>query len=162
MDQEKFILASQEGHLDQIRTMSNISEVGEDMYGRTMLHYACWNGHLEIVNFLLENSVTNQITQDNFGFTPLHLVHFEHKDYLPGFQKVYANEYARNLKESYFPTDVAIGKFRFRHTSIKNKLKITKLLISCGADVNARNQFNCTPLHYAAANGVVAVLCYLH
>jgi len=33
--------------------------------GRTPLHYACWYGHLEIVNFLVSNSHADISTTDN-------------------------------------------------------------------------------------------------
>ncbi|XP_065565858.1 serine/threonine-protein phosphatase 6 regulatory ankyrin repeat subunit A-like [Artemia franciscana] len=47
------------------------------------------------------------------------------------------------------------------HCGAKGKLGVCKLLISNGANVNALNKFNQTPLHYAAELGKVATCKFL-
>jgi hypothetical protein len=57
-----------------------------DQYGLTALHYACWNGHIECVKFLImnpygvdvhsqRNSCINM--KSELGYTPLHLLALE-------------------------------------------------------------------------------------
>lgn len=160
MTKEDFIIAGQNGDLDKIKQAENISEISsfQDEYGRTPLHYACWNGQYEIVKFFNDSEAINPNKQDEFGFTPLHLTQFEHKDYRPGPEDYYKDDWARNPGEKGFPGNVPIREYRFAKIEIKNKPEITKLLIKSGADVNSYNQFGCTPLHYAASNGDVDVL----
>ncbi len=159
----KFILASQEGDLEKIRLMDSLSKACDfsDEYGRTALHYACWNGHLEIVKYLVEDKKMDVNVTDISGFTPLHFVLFEHKDYRPGFEKYWEDDYARNPREKGFPGNRPIGAYRFKHVEINDSFEITKLLVSSGANINSYNDFDCTPLHYVAANGDLDILILL-
>jgi ankyrin repeat protein len=40
-------------------------------YGETLLHLAAMKGHLSIIEFLIENGLTDIDSRDNMGYTPL-------------------------------------------------------------------------------------------
>ena len=72
------IIASSEGHVDIVLALvsSGADVDARDMFlGRTVLHYACDFGHLQIVRVLLDNgSKPNKM--DDFNLTPLMLAIF--------------------------------------------------------------------------------------
>ncbi|KZT11209.1 uncharacterized protein LAESUDRAFT_258401 [Laetiporus sulphureus 93-53] len=104
--------------LDRLKTYlasspSAINSVG-GKNSLTPLAAACWNGHLDVVNLLLDNPIhlADPDVPSRYGRTPLHIV--------------------------------------TTHARIR-RMEIVRALIDAGADVDARDEDDFTPLMYAVA-----------
>ncbi|MHC4661446.1 MAG: ankyrin repeat domain-containing protein [Planctomycetota bacterium] len=93
--------------------------------GQTALHAAAANGHLEMVEYLIENGADVNITDED-GDTPLHYMDIE----APRFRT--PEPPSREDEQN-----VDTGKI----------LKIAKFLLSNGAEINKKNSRGWTPLH---------------
>ena len=90
--------------------------------------WACKNGHLEVVRFLIENNA-NINAKSNKGFTPL--IHACIKGHLEIAKLLIDNHADINIKDSFLFTAL-VWAYRNRH------FEIAKLLIDAGADVNVK------------------------
>ena len=153
--------------------------------GETVLHLAVKYGHKRIVNFLLTQEV-NVNAQNVSGDTPLHYAaetgRFEFVEVLLAHG---ANAHARNRQRwAFLPLaggernaeivkflsvageEEAVGKNRgetpLHQAAQSGNEQTVRVLLTHGADVNARSMYNGqSPLHLAAANGNPAVLALL-
>ena len=116
----------------------------KDGHGRTVLHLACQNGHLNIVQVIESHLDSEEIYElcDNDGNTLLHLAcQSQNKNVvLHLIDKGRTSVDARNnSKEA--PIHVAA---QFHST------EIVTILLKQGADIESRDSSCCTPLHHAA------------
>ncbi|EFC43681.1 predicted protein [Naegleria gruberi] len=72
----EFFVACQESDLDSVKSYiedKNLNVNTKDLvgYGQTALHYACWNGSLKLVEYLLSKEASVDALND-YKQTPLH------------------------------------------------------------------------------------------
>lgn len=167
--QSLLLLATRDGDLQRVKhlvedyTDSELSIIDcENFAGNTPLHVAILRGHVEIVAFLV-NSGANIYHQNKHGCTPfeeaclkVRLVTLENKYHPESIQTI------NNFKK--IVMIFLSKKFNLNATSSKSKSYLGELastdavdamqiLFNCGADVNIRDQFGWSPLHYAAMHG---------
>ena len=115
-----------------------------DNYGENLLHYACRNGNLAIVEILLDK-IVNLNLGNRFKFTPLHL------------GSLYGNLEVVKLLLLDKNVDINarddLGKTPLHLSSLYRYLEISKVLLDKGADINAKDNFNEIPLHYSSKYG---------
>jgi len=121
----------------------------KDKNGKTILHLACQNGHLDVVNgldCLLDPEQLSRIYElcDKEGNTLLHLACQYQKENVVRhlINNKGANIDARNnsrAKEA--PIHIA-AQFQSK--------KIINILLEKGADIESEDANGCTPLHHAA------------
>jgi len=116
----------------------------KDGHGKTVLHLACQNGHLHIVQVIETHVDSEEFYElcDNDGNSLLHLAcQSQNKDvvlHLIGERNAKID--ARNNSEE-APIHVAA---QFQST------KIVDILLKQGANIESRDASGCTPLHHAA------------
>ena len=140
----------------------------DTLIGDTPLHYAVWDGYLQIVEILLANEVDPN-AKNNFEKTPLHYVVMQgaflpsRKDFDPDLHSALWNRY-KNIIEVLIaggadPDSKDNNRESPLHlaTDIGDKAIIMmEALIANGADPNARNKWNETPIMSAAWLGYKA------
>jgi ankyrin repeat protein len=133
---EELIEAASENNVPEVRRLLG---AGADVNathkcGRTPLHWACSKGHGQVFKELLEYGADIE-AKDNISFTPLHLACL--------------NEHVAIVIELLSPTDSNHGATT---TSILGKRK------SRGANIEAKDNEDYTPLHYASIHDGVAIV----
>ena len=137
----------------------------DTLIGDTPLHYAVWDGYLQIVEILLANEVDPN-AKNNFEKTPLHYVVMKgaflpsRKDFDPGLHSALWSRYKDiiealiaggadpNSKDNLGTTPLYLAM------SIGDKaLILIENLIAGGADPDSKDKWNGTPLHSAAYLG---------
>ena len=126
-------------------------DINETMGGFTPLHISAECGHLELVNFLLQNRAEVNARNDR-DWTPLHAAAFNgHLEVVKLLLTKGANVNARVIN----------GCTPLQYAVENGHEMIAIILLKHGANVNAMNKFNCTPLHHAAKNGFEEIVKYL-
>jgi ankyrin repeat protein len=113
--------------------------------GQTLLHLACQNGHLHIVNFLLGYGVQAS-TPNQEKEHPIHLAaRFGHVFIV---ERLLEYGVEVNARGAYGRTPLHIAVYNLRPLTVN-------LLLDKGADINAKasNDQNKTPLHEAVIHG---------
>jgi len=176
--------AAQEGDLAKVKNLiaQRAGINAEGQHGETALHLAASHGRKQTVNFLLTcGAVVN--VQDEDGNTPLHYA--AGKGYLDVVELLLtAQADVRTRNSQHWGLlylagerdnieiiniltipDGKAGTWRNRgetplHRAAQSgNLEIVQLLLTHGAEVNARNEYNGqTPLHIAAGQGNLAVV----
>lgn len=152
-------LAAKNGHAEAfqflIKNRSNYRAI--DKYSNNTLHYAVKGGSLDIVELLLERGFNKDTRNNNsknihMGVTPLQIaVKKGHLEIVKTLIKSGANfkvliQYnTQSINKENNPLHTAARK---GYTEIANYLVLEKQM-----DVNARNDWDLTPLHFAAING---------
>jgi len=156
-----------------VKAGANIEKSNDS--GETPLYNAAIHGNIEIVKFLIESGANINTVDGISNYTPLHVAIF-----CPGYDldiNAYKNYFniATLLIKSGANLNVESSQHRtplhiLVNSSIrinvdfddkdanelhKDVIKIAKLLIQGGANVNAVDNFNNTPLHYAFKVDVV-------
>ena len=129
-----------------------------DQYGRTALHYATENKHMEValVKYLVETGRCDPNYVDQYGRTALHYAtenkHMEVVKYL-----IETGRCDPNCVDKYGNTPL--------HFAVKNKymeVALVKYLVETGrCDPNYVDQYGRTALHYAVKNKHMEVVKYL-
>ena len=149
--------AARNGDLDQVRSL--VEELGVNIvndhsqahYEMTPLHFASDNGHLPVVQFLMESGADVN-DRDRWGQTPVHFA--SGKGHLPIVQHLMehgADIHDRNVLEM-TPLHIA---------SKQGHLSIVQHLVEHGADVSAQECDGNTALHLARSRDHTAVVHYL-
>ena len=131
--------AAEYGELERVHV-----EQGEDKnkisFGFTPLYAASHNGHLTVVQYLVEQGADME-KDDSDGWTPLTIACFEgHLDVVRYLLEQGANRDKANKRYT-TPLHLAAGE---------GHLEVTKLLMVYGADLNARNKTGDLPIDVAA------------
>ncbi|XP_065668345.1 serine/threonine-protein phosphatase 6 regulatory ankyrin repeat subunit B isoform X5 [Hydra vulgaris] len=126
----------------------------ETEFGYTCLHLAAKNGHEETVRQLLnvEKIVVEQRTTKN-GLIPFHLA------MSGGHIDVASLLLSRSAEQINFKC--FLGRTALHYAASNYQLKLVRLLIAQGADINEPDNNGMTPLHCAAEAGIIENVIYL-
>lgn len=126
----------------------NMKARNEGQKGMTALHYAAYNNHYEMANYILRHGGKTNIKSTGANVTPLH----------------FASEYADkklilllidrgadvNAKDK-------LGLTALHKAAFKGRTKIVRLMAKEGAEIDAEDNLGRTPLHWAARYGKIDV-----
>ncbi len=143
--------ACRHGFLSQvqflIRQDASLVNKHTDKHHTMPLHWAAYNGHLEIVKALLKNGArVNTVRYDMV--TPLHFA--VENDHLEIVVELLANGAKVNANDSRLTP--------LHWAAYNGHLEIVKALLAKGARVNTLRDYEVTPLHFAAYNGHLEVV----
>ena len=136
--------------------LNGVSVNEADYDGRTALHLAACEGHIECVEYLLECKA-NVHSKDRFGGTPLEDAVRHNFDVRNAKQvQTILRGQGSSLKNSL--TNYTIKMCEYAATGMIEKIVV---LLENGVDVGQGDYDGRTPLHLAACNGQTAVLEFL-
>ena len=146
----QLIDAARDGHLALVeRALRNGADVNDDFldfFGTTPLHWACWGGHLNVVEYLLTFHDANVEAADTGGQTPLHVACYHGR---LSVVRYLLTHHGANLEASddngWTPLHLAILQ---RHLDV-----VRYLLTSHHANLEATDNNQETPLHWACETG---------
>ncbi|AOP31871.1 ankyrin [Volepox virus] len=127
----------------------------EDIYGRTLLHRCIYNyneSYNELIEMLLNNG-SDVDKKDVHGNTPFILL-CKHDIYNTDLFELFLDR--ANIDSTDFN-----GYTPLHYVSHSNKYDFVKLLISKGANVNARNKFGTTPFYCGIIHNISLIELYL-
>ena len=150
-------VAALEGHKEiaQVLLANKANYMVRSKSGNTPLHSAASSGNRDLVALLLTSKAdVNAKTSD--GFTPLHFA--AEKAHLDVVKVLLANQAKVDARGEGNPLlyDCGSTPLLLLSNSIEpddRQIKVAKLLLANGADVNAKNKTDFTPLHFAAWKG---------
>ena len=137
----------------------------KDSHGRTPLHYAVINNHLEVVRYFINEQHCDPMTTDNDGNTPLHLackhghIHAVYCLLFTGKLDPLARN--RNGETALFiqnhKTTLPLLHLAAHHGWMDIVIEI---ITKYKCDTNCKDSHGRTPLHYAASNNHLEVVRY--
>ena len=144
-------IATQKGHADIVRYLVSAGAPvnAQNKGGFTSLMRACFKKRSEIVSFLL-NHGADLNTQDREGTAALHLAC--HKQMTAGVELLLAHGADHSLRGREGSTPLMYACFKKSNLAIMDH-SILILLLSAGAEPNAQNDNDSTPLIVAAYYG---------
>ena len=144
--------AAYEGDLEKVKKIieRHPNQINvRDKMDFTPLHLASGKGHTEIVEFLLNHGADTEL-EICTGHTPMMLAAWYAGDGKYETIKTLLEHGAKvNHKEN------GDGSTALHYAAIYSGEKVINLLISYGADVNARGEYQITPLHKAAMHNKI-------
>ncbi|KAF8795282.1 Ankyrin-3 like protein [Argiope bruennichi] len=130
--------------VDYLIEVANTPIDDRDIDGKTPLHYACENGHLDVTKYLIKHKAKTN-SKDVFGYSPMYYA----------IAKSH-NEIANFLMEKEYSVNVIVGPCKLTALHIaagKGCLDMINSLLKKGANVNFLSDMHIVPLHYAAKGG---------
>jgi ankyrin repeat protein len=158
----ELIAAANENNLPEVERLLS---VGADVHakgygGDTLLHMACYSGHVQVFQALREHGADIEAT-NNRGFTPLHdactmchlsvVIELLSPNDTNGATSRGANIEAKDID----------GNTPLHRASRSGLLPVVKALVSGGANILARNNDGRPPIHDAVRRGKSEVAKYL-
>jgi len=139
-----------------------------DEEGRTPLHHAVKDNRLDIVKLLVESGADVN-APDNYGLTPLHYaVHCGYEKLVDFLLRHGADPNAKDIGgntplhisafEGHPATIILPLELGSRSEEPETYMRIAKLLIKSGADVNMKNNGGRTPLHAAVLQNRIDIV----
>ncbi|KAL8800854.1 MAG: hypothetical protein Q9182_004874 [Xanthomendoza sp. 2 TL-2023] len=129
--------------------LSQGTNVDADFHGITPLHIACEQGHVEVVQSLLDFNADTNIRGDNDGRNALHLAA---RSSVPAIVRLVLNQGVEvNARSSDKMTPLHIA-------CLQENVEIVQSLLDFNADINLHNNKGENPLHFAARSGVPAIV----
>jgi ankyrin repeat protein len=122
----------------------------KDKFSRTALHYASEKGHKNLAAFLIDRGADKTI-KDAWGKT---------YDQIKGEEDGATIIVVPGATSDVQKKD-ADGNTALHRECLKGNVDGVSLLVSKGADINARNNAGYTPLHSAAEKGKISVIQFL-
>ena len=123
--------------------------VNKDVKGEndfTPLHFAVWNGHINVINFLIgKNADVN--AKDYWGRTPLHLAAEKIND---NIARALFTHPEIDINAETYDKPKANKRTPLHIAARSGRLKTLKALLEKNPTVNAQDNNNDTPLHLAA------------
>ena len=137
----------------------------KDSHGRTPLHNAVRNNHLEVVRYLINEQHCDPMTRDNKGDTPLHIAckhrHPHIVQYLLSTGKVDPLAKNKKGKTPIFNGDDTNTQPLLHLAAHHGWMDIViDLITKYKCDANGKDSHGCTPLYYAASNNHLQVVRY--
>ncbi|XP_065831398.1 uncharacterized protein [Oscarella lobularis] len=183
-----FMLACQEGHLSTVKfLLSNYCDVSvKNQDEWTALHFASFNGHSSVVEYLVDNCAVDVNEQAKTGSTPLMLACV--RGHIFTVQFLFSIQCDVNVKnqmgwtalhEASFNGHFHIVEYLVRNCALgvnqqtnngstalmlacrKGHLPIVQFFCSTRCDVNVKNQNKWTALHFASFNGHCDIVEFL-
>lgn len=144
----KLFYAAKKGDFDGVKKAINSgADFDVKDKGKTPLHWAAKNGHMDIVEYLIQQQGLDADEQDNEGKTPLHYAVLEdHEEIVNFLTPVHADV---NMQDSKGNTPLHLTCSFFGRKYINT----VKLLIGKGANIDTENYAGERPLHKAAYEG---------
>jgi hypothetical protein len=138
--------------IKRLLSIRNINVNVKDVIGSTPLHYAAWNGHVEIVRLLFQNGADVNV-RDNDGWTALHCSAWKgHIDILHLLVETGADLEAHDYD----------GRRALHNASLYGYLPFIQELVSrYHVDINARENNGITALRLARARNHSTVIAFL-
>ena len=134
--------AARYGNLERVKFLheQGVEHDNADSEGRTPLWRASSNGHLDVVQYLVEHGASLETTANGTGVTPLlNATRFGHLEMVRHLLEQGADRDKGDI-ENYSPLHWA---------TMLDLLEIAMLLMSYGADLNARNGQDELPIDFA-------------
>ena len=163
MTEYKLLVACYKGELVEVQKLlpqvRNAAAIRDSWWweGKTLLHYSCHHGWLDMTRKLVEQYHCDPECRDKDGDTPLHMAcrkgHLAMAKALTNGQDCKA---ARNLQNNNGDTPLHLACYG-RHVDI-----VRYLVSECGCSTACQNKVGDTPLHVACREGlpmVIALTC---
>ena len=148
--EEKLWQAAKEGNVWEVQILSAFVNVNiVNTVGRTPLHYAAWQGNIDVLKLLLERGAHPDLVDDQ-GWTQLHYA----------IRRLHCNEdvVQHLLDRGANPNSVNKSGWTPLHDAIRNGQKdVVQILLNAGAEPDKVNGTGETPLQLAQ-NQVVQLL----
>jgi ankyrin repeat protein len=152
INRELFVAAG-EKNVPEIRRLLSVGAdiESKDNYGNMPLHWACKNGHSQVVKELLDHGADIE-AKNNFGRTPLHWACYN------GHVAIVNELLTRGANTE---VKTYIGDTPLHWASHRGHFPVVKALMSGGADILAANDEGQLPIHLAVRRKNSTVAKYL-
>ena len=136
-----------------------------DDEGNTALHLAAGAGHLDVVEYLVEELELDVAATNDGGATALDLAAAEgHREVVAYLESVAAEEVARTPEEARAELDslgIAYTADAFIDSAVAGNLEAVQLFVQSGMEIDAANIFGGNALHGAVGRGHLEMVKYL-